>query len=145
VDIADFGSHSDAASRMVRGWSGTLIAGWSRTIITVSKVAVALNTDNSKVWRASCASFRLLSPLAVRLLQVRALARQDPERPANALIEPVMLAVLAQHGGLSPLTMTLGTDLGRRWPGWVATWLVVAMVLPAGVPSGKAGSLCSSA
>lgn len=77
----------------------------------------------------------LLSPLAVRLLQVRALARQDPERPANEVIEPVTLAVLAQRCGLSPQTMTLGTFwtevaklggyLARRRdgpPGWRTIW-----------------------
>jgi hypothetical protein len=51
----------------------------------------------------------LLSPLAVRLLQVRALAREEPQRPANAVIEPLMLAVLAQRTGHSPATMTIGT------------------------------------
>ena len=57
-----------------------------------------------------------MSPLAVRLLQVRALAREDPERPANALIEPLMLAVVAQRSGQSPATMTIGsfwTDVAR--------------------------------
>src|SRR5213080_2663324 len=44
----------------------------------------------------------LLSPLAVRLLQVRASAREEPERPANAVIDPLMLAVLAQRSGHSP-------------------------------------------
>ncbi len=39
----------------------------------------------------------LLSPLAVRLLQVRAYARSEPERPAHEVIEPVMLAVVAQR------------------------------------------------
>src|SRR2546429_2701033 len=34
----------------------------------------------------------LLSPLAVRLLQVRACAREDPQRPAYEGIEPLMLA-----------------------------------------------------
>jgi len=51
----------------------------------------------------------LLSPLAVRLLQVRACAREDPERPAHEVIEPLMLAVLAERCGQSPLTMTVGT------------------------------------
>jgi hypothetical protein len=63
----------------------------------------------------------LLSPLAVRLLQVRALAREDPERPAQEVIEPLMLAVLAQRCGGSPATMTVGTDLGRKSPAWVAS------------------------
>jgi hypothetical protein len=77
----------------------------------------------------------LLSPLAVRLLQVREMARQDPERPATEVIDPLMLAVLAQRCGLSPRTMTLGTFwtelarlggyLARRSdgpPGWRTTW-----------------------
>ena len=77
----------------------------------------------------------LLSPLAVRLLQVRACAREDPERPANAVIEPLMLAVLAQRTGGSPLTMTVGTfwtEVARLGgylarshdgpPGWRTIW-----------------------
>jgi hypothetical protein len=77
----------------------------------------------------------LLSPLAVRLLQVRACAREDPERPANALIEPLMLAVLAERTGGSPLAMTVGTfwrEVARLGgylarshdgpPGWRTIW-----------------------
>jgi Transposase DNA-binding/Transposase DDE domain len=77
----------------------------------------------------------LLSPLAVRLLQVRALAREEPERPAHEVIEPLMLAVLAQRSGHSPATMTVGTFwtevarlggyLARRHdgpPGWRTIW-----------------------
>jgi hypothetical protein len=77
----------------------------------------------------------LLSPLAVRLLQVRALAREDPERPAHEVIDPVMLAVLAQRCGGSPATMTLGTfwtEVARLGgylarahdgpPGWRTIW-----------------------
>jgi hypothetical protein len=45
----------------------------------------------------------------VRLLQVRACAHEDPERPASEVIEPLMLAVLAQHTGGSPATMKVGT------------------------------------
>jgi hypothetical protein len=77
----------------------------------------------------------LLSPLAVRLLQVRALAREDPERPAHEVIEPLMLAVLAERCGGSPLSMTLGTfwtEVARLGgylarshdgpPGWRTIW-----------------------
>src|SRR3989440_1916150 len=46
----------------------------------------------------------LLSPLAVRLLQVRALAREEPERPAHEVIEPLMLAVVAHRARHSPAT-----------------------------------------
>jgi hypothetical protein len=77
----------------------------------------------------------LLSPLAVRLLQVRDLSRQAPECPAHLVIEPETLTVLAAHVGLSPSTMTLGTFwrevarmggyLARRGdgpPGWKTIW-----------------------
>ena len=83
-----------------------------------------------------------MSPLAVRLVQVRACAREDPERPASEAIEPLMLAVLAGRTGQSPLTMTVGTELGRKWHAWVAIWHAPMMVLLDGEPSGKAGSLC---
>ena len=77
----------------------------------------------------------LLSPLAVRLLQVRACAREDPERPAYEVIEPLMLAVVAERSGGSPLTMTVGTfwiEVARMGgylarshdgpPGWRTIW-----------------------
>ena len=76
-----------------------------------------------------------MSPLAVRLLQLRASAREEPERPANALIDPLMLAVLAERSGHSPTTMTLGTfwtEVARLGgylarshdgpPGWRTIW-----------------------
>ncbi len=77
----------------------------------------------------------LLSPLAVRLLQVRALAREEPERPAHEVIEPLMLAVLAQRSGHLPASMTAGTfwtEVARLGgylarshdgpPGWRTIW-----------------------
>ena len=51
----------------------------------------------------------VLSPLAVRLLQVRDLSRQAPERLAQEVIEPETVTVLAAEVGLSPSTMTVGT------------------------------------
>ena len=76
-----------------------------------------------------------MSPLAVRLLQVRACAREEPERPAYEVIEPLMLAVLAQRTGGSPLSMTVGTfwrEVARLGgylarshdgpPGWRTIW-----------------------
>jgi hypothetical protein len=77
----------------------------------------------------------LVSPLAVRLLQVRDLSRQAPERLAHEVIEPETLTVLAAERGLSPSTMTVGTFwtevarmggfLARRGdgpPGWKTLW-----------------------
>jgi hypothetical protein len=77
----------------------------------------------------------LLSPLAVRLLQVRERARQEPERLATEVIEPLMLAVLAERSGQSPAIMTLGTfwtEVARLGgylarshdgpPGWRTIW-----------------------
>src|SRR6266581_8702710 len=77
----------------------------------------------------------LLSPLAVRLVQIRAYAREEPERPAHEVIEPLMLAMLAEHAGLLPATITLGTfwtEVARLGgylarshdgpPGWRTIW-----------------------
>ncbi len=63
----------------------------------------------------------LLSPLAVRLLQIRGDARSQPERPAHEVIEPLMLAVVARRSGHSPATLTIGSDLGRKSHAWVAS------------------------
>ncbi|GHO42311.1 hypothetical protein [Ktedonospora formicarum] len=48
-----------------------------------------------------------LSPLAVRLLQLRDLARRDPERPAHEVLDPDLLAVVAAQTGQSPTQMTM--------------------------------------
>ena len=77
----------------------------------------------------------LLSPLAVRLLQIRTAARAAPERLAQEVIEPVLLAVVAQRAGHAPATMTVGTFwrevaclggyLARTHdgpPGWRTLW-----------------------
>jgi len=77
----------------------------------------------------------LLSPLAVRLVQIRGLARSQPERPAHEVLEPLLLAVVAQRSGHSPATMTVGTfwtEVARLGgylarshdgpPGWRTIW-----------------------
>src|SRR6266704_1584685 len=77
----------------------------------------------------------LLSPLAVRLLQLCGYARSEPERPAHEVIEPLMLAVLAERSGQAPATMTVGTfwtEVARLGgylarshdgpPGWRTIW-----------------------
>lgn len=77
----------------------------------------------------------LLSPMAVRLLQLRALSRQEPERPAAEVIEADLLAVVAACSGQDASRMTLktfwteiarlGGFLARRSdgsPGWKTLW-----------------------
>ena len=77
----------------------------------------------------------LLSPLAVRLLQVRDLSRTAPDRHAQEVIEPETVAVIAARTGQSPLTMTvrefwievarMGGYLARKGdgpPGWKTLW-----------------------
>jgi len=77
----------------------------------------------------------LLSPLAIRLLQIRGYARSEPERPAHEVIEPLMLAVVAQRSGQSPATLTIGSfwiEVARLGgylarshdgpPGWRTIW-----------------------
>jgi hypothetical protein len=50
----------------------------------------------------------LLSPLAVRLLQLRDLARRDPERPAHEVLDAYLLALVAAQAGQAPAQMTTG-------------------------------------
>lgn len=76
-----------------------------------------------------------LSPLAVRLLQLRELARRDPERPAREVLDPDILTVVAAQSGQSPALMTteafwkavaqMGGYLARRGDepaGWKTLW-----------------------
>jgi hypothetical protein len=77
----------------------------------------------------------LLSPVAVRLLQLRDLSRQDPQVPASEVFEADVLAVIAAQTGQSPTLMTMeaawkavaqmGGYLARRSdgpPGWKTLW-----------------------
>ena len=76
-----------------------------------------------------------LSPLAVRLLQLRDLARREPEQPAREVLDVDVLTIFAMQTGQSPTTMTtqafckavaqMGGYLARRGdgpPGWKTLW-----------------------
>lgn len=76
-----------------------------------------------------------LSPLAVRLLRLRDVARRDPERPANTVVETEVLAIVAAQTDQIPEHLTaatfwkavaqLGGYLGRQSdgpPGWKTLW-----------------------
>ena len=78
----------------------------------------------------------LLSPVAVRLLQLRDLSRQQPDRPACEIVPPDLLAVVAAQTGVSAASMTMATFwqavarmggyLARRHdgpPGWKTLWV----------------------
>jgi hypothetical protein len=77
----------------------------------------------------------LFSPVAVRLLQLRDVSRQEPDRPAKEVVDADLLAVVATQVGGSPATMTMATFwqgvarmggyLARRRdgpPGWKTLW-----------------------
>jgi hypothetical protein len=77
----------------------------------------------------------LLSPLAVRLLCLRDLARREPDRPACEVLDADLLAVVAAQVGQSPTWMTtgafwkavaqMGGYLARQGdgpPGWKTLW-----------------------
>lgn len=77
----------------------------------------------------------LLAVVAVRLLQVRSLAEETPERPAAEVVPRRWVALLAQRRRCSAATMTLqqfvrqvaglGGHLGRKQdgrPGWITLW-----------------------
>jgi hypothetical protein len=76
-----------------------------------------------------------LAPLAVRLLQLRAASRQDPQQPAVAVLPAEVVAVVAAKVGLPLVGLTaqqcwyaiarLGGYLARRGdgpPGWKTLW-----------------------
>jgi hypothetical protein len=75
------------------------------------------------------------APIAVRLLQLRQATRNIPDLPATALVEPLMVQVLARRQKTDPDTMSpaefwrrlarLGDHQGRRRdgpPGWRTVW-----------------------
>ena len=76
-----------------------------------------------------------LAPLAVRLLQLRSIARQEPERPAQEILPPDVVKVVAHLARVSPDQLTAqrcwrriaqaGGYLGRKGdgePGWKTLW-----------------------
>jgi hypothetical protein len=76
-----------------------------------------------------------LAPVAIRLLQLRQTARDTPDLPAVAVIEPLMVQVLAARQKLDPAQLTLalfwravarlGGHQDRRRdgpPGWRTLW-----------------------
>jgi hypothetical protein len=76
-----------------------------------------------------------LSPLAVRLLCLRDLARRTPEQPAHEVFDPELLAIVAAQAAQPPTAMTtgafwqavaqMGGYLARRGdgpPGWKTLW-----------------------
>ena len=77
----------------------------------------------------------ILAPVSVRLLQLRQAARVTPDRPAEEVVEPLMLRVLCLYQKLPTTKMTireffrraaqLGGFLGRKCdgePGWQTLW-----------------------
>jgi hypothetical protein len=75
------------------------------------------------------------APVAVRLLQLRQAAQQDPDDPATVAADPLMVQVLARRQHLEAKTLTLATFwrhvaqlggyLGRKSdgpPGWRTVW-----------------------
>jgi len=76
-----------------------------------------------------------LSPIAVRLMQLRAASRQDPEQPACQVLPPDVVQVVAHLDHRTASTMTIqqcwhaiaryGGYLGRKSdgpPGWKTLW-----------------------
>lgn len=75
------------------------------------------------------------APLAVRLLHLRTIARQEPERAAKEVLPPEVVKVVAHLAGVSPQQLTTrtcwhriaqaGGYLGRKGdgdPGWKTLW-----------------------
>jgi hypothetical protein len=83
----------------------------------------------------------LLSPLAVRLLQLRAASRQDPQQPAVAVLPAEVVAVVAAKVRL-PLAGMTAQQCWYAIARLAATWPAKATGRPAGRPCGGAGCRC---
>jgi hypothetical protein len=77
----------------------------------------------------------LLSPVAVRLLQLRDLSRRTPDRPASQVLEAQAVAIIAARTAQSTSTLTIGAfwhEVARMGgylarsgdgpPGWKTLW-----------------------
>lgn len=77
----------------------------------------------------------LLSPVAVRLLQLRDLSRQAPDRPALQVFEAEAVSIVAARTAQPPSTLTAGAfwnevarmggflaRTGDGQPGWKTLW-----------------------
>jgi hypothetical protein len=102
----------------------------------------------------------ILAPMAVRLLELREIARQTPERLASEVLPPELVHLVARLADLPPETLTVetfwrevakqGGYLGRRRdgpPGWQTLWrgwlyiqtLLEGVHLAPLLPSSKSG------
>ena len=85
----------------------------------------------------------MLSPLAVRLLQLRDLARRDPERPAREVLDADLLAIVAALADQAPALIRHRSPLESRstngrlfgpkgaWKGWLRVQTLLEGVHPA--------------
>ena len=115
--------------------------GWYRRRWIVEDYHQALKTGcrmeerQVQSYQGLCRLLGLLAPTAVRLLQVRTLARQQPDRPAAEVMPPEVVQVVALKTGGQATDMTveqcvkriaqLGGYQGRRSdgpPGWKTLW-----------------------
>lgn len=75
------------------------------------------------------------APIAIRMLQLRDAARTNPDLPADQVVDPLIVRVLARRQKQNPITLTarefwlsvarLGGHQGRRRdgsPGWRTVW-----------------------
>ena len=81
----------------------------------------------------------MLSELPVRLLQLRNLARRDPERPAHEVLDADLLAIVAAQADQAPALIRHRSLLESRGTNGRLFGPKGAMVLPVGKPCGKAG------
>src|SRR2546427_10442441 len=89
-------------------WIGMGTGGWPRDYHQCLKSGCRLEQRQLQTVDGLIRLLGLLSPLAVRLLQIRGYARCEPERPAHEVIEPLMLAVVAQRFRHLPATISNG-------------------------------------
>jgi hypothetical protein len=122
---------AEAAWERVRWYTHRwVIEDFHQALKTGCAVEASQLRDGAKLQR----QIAMLVPLAVRLLQLRSLARVRPDTPATELLPATVLAVLARQtrtevattaGDLWPQVARLGGWLARRGdgpPGWRTLW-----------------------
>ena len=122
-----------AAARQVTNWYTCrwLVEDYHQCLKTGCRMEASQLDDGADLQRL----LGFLTPLAIRLLQLRQAARRQPDQLALQSADPLWVRLLAQHFKLDPTTLTnqaffralarLGGHLGRTRdgaPGWRTLW-----------------------
>jgi Transposase Tn5 dimerisation domain len=132
---ASLGAGSDRPAGMPSGWSGIALAGGGEDYHQGLKTGCRLEERHLQTYEGVRRLLGLLSPLAVRLLQLRWAARQTPWQAAAEVLPASVVQVVAALADSPPAELSVeqawhtiaryGGYLGRKGdgpPGWKTLW-----------------------